>query len=277
MSDPGSYDTSSIYAAARTIAYDMLRRTSRIPRNPIKRSTEAAKKLRERGVPEAEYLMALLILQAPAAVRAQRQMDRREGGYNNRQARVFELIDFNDTFVDLVLSMPSEELEDFPERLRRELDHHCERMHTTKLTDRQYEAIVHGLSREIAVYRGAKKEGLLARMTSRVQDSRGVDMIITDPETKRSIAIDCKTSSSFHFRLLRLEEKRRINEQFRIDCEEAGFCQVDSGPKSDPSPTVLVRISTEHLGPITNFEFEDTTNLGELLRRALTDSGKYII
>lgn len=277
INDPSAYDTESIYAKARSIVYDSLRQTTRMPRNSLKRSSDAAKKLRSRNVQEPAYLMASLILQSPNAVRAQQQMDRHEGGYNNRQARVFELIDFNDTFVDLALSLPEDELENFPERLKLELDHHCERMHAAKLTDRQFEAIIHGLSREIAVYRAAKKEGLVARMTSRVQDSRGVDMIITDPNTKKSIGIDCKTSSSFHFRLLRLEQKRRINEAHRLTCEENGFCKVDGGSKSSPSPTVLLRVSTELLGKIKHFTFVDSSKIGSLLRTALNDHGEYLV
>src|SRR5690606_279189 len=128
------------------------------------RIIQAAKLVRERSEKNRlpEYFLASLILQAPNAVRAQREMDRRHGGYNNRQARLFELIDFNDTFVDTVLSLDEPLLTDFTQRLWHEIDIFCNAQRVDSFSLRQFDAIVHGLSREIAVYRGAKREGYLA-------------------------------------------------------------------------------------------------------------------
>ena len=278
LDDKTVYEGDSLYGHARVIVDETMReaRKGLAIRESMKRASRAAKLLREREVHDAAYLLAALILQAPGAVRAQNEMDEHHGGYRNREARLYELIDFNDTFVDTVLALPEHELPEFAERLRAEIDNFCGRLHVPTFTDRQYEAIVHGLSREIAVYRAARANGLIARMTSRVQDAMGIDMIITDPVTKKSINIDCKTHSSFHFRLVDLERQRRIDEQQRLDCELAGYCTIHNGAKPRGVDTVLLRVATDHLGPIRNFSFEDTGRIVQLLRAALANDGRYI-
>ncbi len=204
-------------------------------------------------------------------------MDRHYGGYKNRKARLYELIDFNDTFVDTVLALPEEELTGFTQRLRTELNALCAKLRVDGFDDDQFDAIVHGLSREIAVYRGAKKEGYQVRMTSRVQDAKGVDMIITDPRTKKSIGVDVKTHSSFHFRLLKLQRRNLIDEQRRLECELAGFCTIRNTRRSEQPDTVLLRIATSRLGPIANYSFRKTDKLAALIAGALKNHGKYIV
>lgn len=60
-----------------------------------------------------------LILQAPRAAVAQEQMDKHPHGYRAKQERLFELIDFNDTFVSAVLSMPEEEIATFADEAKK--------------------------------------------------------------------------------------------------------------------------------------------------------------
>ncbi|HEY0965279.1 MAG TPA: hypothetical protein VGE13_02245 [Candidatus Saccharimonadales bacterium] len=278
LSDPTMGEPMSVYAEARLLADDLLRQTRSKKRDTVyKQAIDAIKLLRVFKQPTPAQLLALLILQTPQAARAQDDMDKHRGGYSNRQARVYELIDFNDTFVDLVLSVPVEEHPVLADRIWNELANFCEKYHAMSFREEQFDAIVHGLSREIAVYQGARAEGLHARMTSRVQDARGIDMVITDPTTRRSIEVDCKTHSSFHFRLLHLEQKRRIDAEYRMRCELAGFCPIVGGPKSEQSHTILLRIATDELGPIRDFAFEDTRLLGERLRVAIAEHGKIIV
>lgn len=278
LNDPTMGEPTGMYAEARLLADDLLRQVRSKKRDTIyKQAADAVKILRAFSHPDSVQLLALLILQAPQAARAQDDMDRHRGGYSNRQARVYELIDFNDTFVSLVLSVPAEEHEVLADRIWNEITNFCEKYHAMSFREEQFDAIVHGLSREIAVYQGARAEGLHARMTSRVQDARGIDMIITDPMTRRSIEVDCKTKSSFHFRLLHLEQKRRIDEEYRMRCELAGFCPIAGGPRSEQSHTILLRIATDELGPIHDFSFEDTRPLGERLRVAIAEHGKIIV
>src|SRR5690606_30984045 len=103
-------------SAARGVVLESLREVKSHrykPDHPLQRSSRAAAKLRARSIHDKVHLLALLILQAPGAARAQREMDGHRGGYKNRQARLYELIDFNDTFVDTVLSLNEEERQTF--------------------------------------------------------------------------------------------------------------------------------------------------------------------
>jgi hypothetical protein len=280
LNDQTAYEPDSLYARARQIAQDALhqvRSISEKDHSALARTSRAAALLRRRETHDAAYCLALLLLQTPGAARAQDEMDAHRGGYRNREARLFELIDFNDTFVDAVLVLDRSELAVFRDRLRHEQTVFCSQLGVQNFDERQFEAIVHGLSREIAVYLGAKKEGFLVRMTSRVQDAHGVDMVVTDPRTKKSINIDVKTHSAFHFRLIDLERQRRITEDLRLQCELAGFCAITDRRNSNRVETVLLRIATDRLSEIDAFEFVDTAPLGELLHAAIANEGKYIV
>lgn len=222
----------------------------------------------------AEDWMVALVLQAPRAVLAQRQMDKHPHGYRNQQARLFELIDFNDSFVSTVLVLPDEQLNSFLDELKRIMDRLCKYVKSPCFTDDQYEAITHGLSREIAVYRGAIKEGLTASMTSRAQDAKGIDMIISEPSSGLTINVDVKTRSAFYFRLKDLMHQGRITpEQFDTG-ELVGYCKVQNGHDGEAVRVVLLRIDAEELGDIANFTFEDTALLGKKLRRIIKELGE---
>lgn len=277
LSDTTSFEPDSLYARARKIIDEALQKTrnSRTSRNQLKRVNEAARQLIERDVAQPEYVLAQLILLTPGAAAAQQQMDRHRGGYADYRSRLFELIDFNDTFDRLALLLPDSEIEHFTERLYDEMTVFGQRMHLPVFTERQYEAIVHGLSREIALYRGARKLGYNVRMTSRLQDAMGVDMIITDPDTKRSINVDCKTSSSYHFRLIELKKAHRLNEGQRLRCELTGVCNVTNGQGERATSTVLLRLDIDLLGKLDTFNFRTLEPLREQLVLALDEHGFY--
>lgn len=280
LDDVTVYEQDTVYAKSRLIIDEAMHEArSPGPNRSLKRIIRAAKIVKARSEKNqlSEYFLASLILQAPNAVKAQREMDRHHGGYNNRQARLFELIDFNDTFVDTVLSLPEAELADFTNRFWHELEVFCANQRVDNFSVKQFDAIVHGLSREIAVYRGAKKEGYLARMTGRSQDAMGVDMIITDPQTKKSIGIDIKTRSAFRWRLIELQRRRRLDEEKRLECELAGFCTMRNGKGSNSVDTVLFRVDTGRLGKITHYAFEDTAPLGAAIADALENHGLYVV
>lgn len=280
LSDRTAYEPDSLYARARSVVSEMMQQARggwRGQRDVLKRTTKASRLLREHDTHDAVHLLALLILQAPAAAHAQREMDTHHGGYRNRQARIFELIDFNDTFVDTVLALPDHDLVEFPERLKEEIEYFCSVLQVAPFSDEQFEAITHGLSREIAVYRGAKRAGYIVRMTSRTQDAMGVDMVITDPDTKRSLNVDVKTRSAFHFRLVDLERQHRMDEARRLECELAGFCMVRNGHGQQAVDTVLMRIATEHLGEIQYFDFVSIEPLATLIADAMAHEGKYVV
>ncbi|HTK39355.1 MAG TPA: hypothetical protein VL362_00650 [Patescibacteria group bacterium] len=275
LDDATLYEEASVYLKAREIMELALREASRRG-SALTRNEQAVHYLKQHLTNQPEYLLATTILLAPAAAEAQRQMDKHQGGYKNREKRLFELIDFNDSFVDTVLALDKTTLETFTVRFRTEVDAYCERCGVSPFDDKQFDAIVHGLSREIAVYRAAEQLGYRVKMTSRVQDSMGIDMIITDPASKKSLNIDVKTHSSFHFRLLDLEHQRRIDEQKRLDCELAGYCTIRNGNNRHSVETMLLRIATDRLGPIRHYEFVDTTEFAKLLHSAIEHQGRYL-
>lgn len=279
LSDTTVYEPDSLYAYARSEVgqYMQATRSRRFkPDNPLSHTARAVAKLRSRDPQTPEQLLALLILQTPGATRAQTEMDNNHGGYKNRQARLYELIDFNDTFVDTVMALPEDELSEFPYRLKREMDWFCDHLGVPNFKPEQFDAIVHGLSREIAVFYAAKDAGLIARMTSRVQDAKGIDLIITDPATKRTISIDVKTRASFRWRLVDLQRRGRVDEDRRMQCELAGYCTVKSR-KNDDVDTLLFRVATNRLGAIKDFRFVDPEPVRKLLHEALNHHGRYTI
>lgn len=229
---------------------------------------EAIGKLKKERRTGVVMNLALLLAQSPRASVAQQEMDIRRGGYKNRTARLYELIDFNDSFVDTILGLPKSELLEFPEILKIHIERLCKTVGVLMMSDDQYYAIVHGLSREVAVYNAAKREGLSVHMTNRVEDAHGVDMVITSNEG-RDMNIDCKTRSSFHFRMLDLKRDHLITEAERLKGEEDGFIVLRKGKHADFVQTTLVRVSTQELGEIKAFAFVDTARIGTLLKQAI--------
>lgn len=219
-------------------------------------------------------LVALLLLQTPRAARAQDAMDRRHGGsYHHRSKRLYELIDFNDTFVDIVLSLHTHQRAEFARRIYSLMRETCRRVRTRMFSPQQFDAIVHGLSRETAVYLGARAEGLDVQMTSRVADGMGVDMQVRDPVSGRSINIDCKTTGSYLYRVETLRREGRLSEQEVAVALTRGFVRVINGHGDRRIEVVLFAVVSELFGGVHGFEFGRTDLLGVKLRDALTAYG----
>lgn len=214
---------------------------------------------------------ASLILQAPNAALAQEQMDRHPYGYHNKQARLFELIDFNDTFVSAVLSVSTADRVTFVAEAKRAIDAFCKQVRTRCLSDEQYEAIVHGLSREIAVYLGVQTEGYNVQMTNRVDDAFGIDMVITDPRNGQSINVDCKTHSAFYYRLKDLMHEGRLTVEQAGIAEDNGYVWIVNHDGVRSERIVLWRIDEQTYGNIQDFSFVNTVQLGEHLSRIFLD------
>lgn len=218
--------------------------------------------------------LELLVLQAPGAVRAQRQMDKHPGGPHASNGSLYELINFNDAYVSAVLSAPNEVLPVFNEQAKQMIDRFCKRLRTPSFSNDQWEAITRGLSKEIAVYRGAVKEGLRAHMTSSRQDAMGVDMVIVDPKSGLAVNVDVKTRSSFHFRIKDLVREGRVTEAQQARADEVGYCLVTNGHGGEAVDVVLVRIMDDELGEVVNFEFENSALLGQELRAIIREFGQ---
>lgn len=215
--------------------------------------------------PTAIEWFTLLILRAPGAARAQQQMDKHPHGYHNQQARLFELIDFNDAFVSTVLALSDVQRKGFIDIAKREIDAFCERVGSRSFSDGQYEAITRGLSREVAVYLGALDQGYSVVMTTRGQDAMGVDMVITDPESSKSLNVDCKTASSYHYRIKDLVEQGRLSEHEGQAAEELGYAHEVNGHGSEAVAVTLLRIDPNEVGDIEDFKFVDPELLGDRL------------
>lgn len=218
-------------------------------------------------------LIALLLLQTPRAVRAQQAMDKHPRGYRDRKVRLYELIDFNDTFVSAVLSLKPSERKDFAKRLHTAMVKFSKTQKTPMFFDGQFDAIVHGLSREIAVYQAALDLGYDAFMSSRGDDAFGIDMQIRDRTSQRYANIDTKTRSSYFFRLRQLQKERRIRDVQIDEALEKGFVEIVNQHNGEDIPIVLLRIDHVEMGDIIEFNFEDLTAISHKLQHVLKEKG----
>jgi hypothetical protein len=203
--------------------------------------------------------------QAPRAVLAQAQMDKHPHGYRDKQARLFELIDFNDTFEGAVLSMNDAERAKFAEEGRRGCDYTCTLVNVPLFSDEQWDAIVKGLSRELAVYLAAQRNGFYAYMTSRAQDAMGIDMQIKDPESGAYINLDVKAPSAFRHRLEDLVHEGRLNEHELLRADEQSYAVVHNGHGGQASEVILYCILPDRFGEVANFRFVDEAPMRDML------------
>lgn len=231
----------------------------------------AIQSARDRATHENDAVLwcVALILQAPRAAVAQEQMDKHPHGYRAKQERLFELIDFNDTYVSTVLSMPEGEIPSFADEAKKAMDEFCKQLRSRCFSNEQFEAITHGLSREIAVYRGAAREGYAVRMTNRVDDAFGIDMVVTDRETGQSINIDVKTHSAFYYRLKDLMREGRMTTEDAATAEDVGYAWIVNGDETRQERIVLFRLDQQTYGNIQHFTLESTTVLGQKLAEIL--------
>lgn len=231
----------------------------------------------ERGASQfevAEAWLYALVLQAPRAALAQAQMNKHSHGYHDRKARLFELIDFNDAFVATVLALPEELRPVFLEYAKRLMDQMCKKTGTRCFSDEEFEAISHGLSREIAVFLGVKKEGYEAEMTNRATDAFGIDMRIIDPHAMKAVNVDVKTRSAFYYRIHDLKREGRITDDQMIVADRNGFVAVYNGRGDEQRKVVVWRIDHELLGDIVDFRFKDTRALGEMFAKIVLYTGE---
>lgn len=210
-------------------------------------------------------LLQSLLEKTPGAVSAQRAMDAHPHSYHSNKERLYELIDFNDTFVSLVLALSPGERQGFIERLRVSMQQYCKNHGSAMFSDEQFDAITRGLSREVAVYLGARHEGFQVSMTSRVEDAMGVDMTITDPVSGRRLNIDCKASSAYYFRIKDLVSQGRLTDEEGRLAEEVGYVREMNGHGDDAVPVTILRIDPNEMGDIKDFVFTNPKLLGTRL------------
>ena len=221
---------------------------------------------------DSETLHRMLIMQTPRAALAQAEMDKHRYGYKDREQRLFELIDFNDTFVSKVLALPDGQEVGFTHYIYQEMRDFCRRLKTPNFSEQQFEAIVNGLGREIAVYRGARACGFKAEMTSRVDDAFGIDMRLTRPDTNNQLNIDCKAPSAYRHRLEDLVKSGRISEVELIEADKRDHITLLYRRDDQDIPVTLFCVRPETVGEVVDFAFEDLAPL----RRQLNEMFNHI-
>lgn len=217
-------------------------------------------------------LVALLV-QVPRAVLAQIQMDQHPHGYRNKQERLFELIDFNDTLVATVMLLDDAKRMRFSEATKQCADRICKRVGAPCFTDEQWTAIIRGLTREIALYYAAINNGFHAHMTDRSHDAMGIDMQVLDPEDGRYVNIDVKTPSSFRHRLDELVNEGRLTEHERLRADEQSYVVVMNGHGIQRAQTILLCILPDTFGDLAYFRFVNDIPARDMLNRIIREHG----
>lgn len=223
--------------------------------------------------------MIALLAQAPRASLAQIQMDKFPHGYRNKQERLYELIDFNDTLVSTVLLLNDDKKKVFADRAKQASDRICKRVGAPCFSDEQWTAIIRGLTREIAVYLAATENGLRAWLTDRVYDAMGIDIQVQDPENDRYINIDVKTPSSFRRRMEQLVREGRLTEAELMKGDERSYIIEFNGGKNRHIPIIVLCILPDLFGDLADWRFVDSIPMAQrlnyLIREHGIEDGKY--
>lgn len=219
-----------------------------------------------------EGLVALLS-QVPRAVLAQLQMDKYPHGYRNKQERLYELIDFNDTLISTILVMDDEHRKQFRERVKQAADRVSKRVGAPCFTNEQWDAIIRGLTREVAVYSAAKESGFNAWLTDRAHDALGVDLQVQDPEDGRYINIDVKTPSSFRHRMEQLIHEHRLTENELIIGDQQNYIIENNGHGKHKVQVIVLCILPDMFGDLVDWRFVNSEPMRHKLNRLIRDHG----
>jgi len=219
--------------------------------------------------------IAAILAQAPRASLAQVQMDAHPHGYHDKHARLLELIDFNDAVDSTVIALEPERRREFSERMKQASDRMCKRVGAPCFTNDQWDAIMRGLGREIAVYIAAKNHGFYVYMTNRNQDALGIDLQVQDPESHRYVNLDIKAPSAFRYRLEQLVKENRMTEKQLLEADEKSYASVINGHGKHRVNVVLLSTLPDKFGEVDNFEFLDSTPMRDMLNHLIQEYGLY--
>lgn len=231
--------------------------------------------LRERFVATKHPLdgVVALLAQVPRAVLAQEQMDKYPHGYRNKEKRLYELIDFNDTMVDTILLMNDELRQQFADRVKQAADRICKRVGAPCFSDEQWRAIIRGLTREVAVYLAARENGFDAFLTDRASDALGIDLQVRDPEDNRYINLDVKTPSSFRHRMEQLIREDRLTEKQLIKGDELSYIIEFNGRGSQRTQVVVLCILPDLFGDLADWRFVNSEPMRQKLNQLIREHG----
>lgn len=220
-----------------------------------------------------EDWLAALYAQGPQAADAQQQMDQHPHGYHDKEARVFELIDFNDTFVSTILAMNEYDRSQFAVQAKQGLDRICLQAHSAVFSDEQWMAIVRGLTREIAVYQAARDRGFDAVLPNRTADAMGIDIQVRDPESQRYVNLDVKTPSSFRRRLEQLEEEGRMTESELIEADQKCYAIEHNGHGDRAVEVIVLCLLPDKFGEFGDFRLLNSDPMREMLNYLIREYG----
>ncbi len=221
-----------------------------------------------------EDWLAALYIQAPRAANAQQQMDQHPYGYRDKRARLFELIDFNDTFVATVLALQESDRAKFATQAQLGCERLCMQTHSARFTDEQWQAIVRGLTREIAVYQAARDRGFDAIMPSRTADAMGIDLQVRDPESGRYINLDVKTPSSFRHRLEDLVQEGRITDAEVLEADQRCYVLEHNGQGDRGVEVIVLCILPDKFGEFGDFRLMNSEPMREMLNYLIREYGR---
>lgn len=223
--------------------------------------------------------IAALLAQVPRAVLAQLQMDQYPHGYRNKEKRLYELIDFNDTLVDTILLMDDDLRRQFESRVKQAADRICKRVGAPCFSDEQWRAIIRGLTREVAVYLAAKENGFDALLTDRASDALGVDLQVRDPEDGRYINLDVKTPSSFRHRMEQLVREDRLTEKQLYEGDRQSYIVEFNGRGRQRTQVIVLCILPDLFGDLADWRFVNSEpmrlKLNQLIREHGLDDGRF--
>lgn len=214
-----------------------------------------------------------LLAQVPRAVLAQLQMDKFPNGYRNKQERLYELIDFNDTLVATILAMNDNQKAQFSVRVKQAADRICKRVGAPCFSNEQWTAIIRGLTREVAVYLAAEEHGFRAFMTDRVHDALGVDIQVQDPESGRYVNIDVKTPSSFRRRMEQLLHENRLTERELLIGDRNSFIIEHNGHGIRRVEVVVLCILPDLFGDLADWRFVNPAPMRDKLNQLIREHG----
>ncbi len=219
--------------------------------------------------------MTALLAQTPRAVLAQLQMDQFPHGYRNKQERLYELIDFNDTLVAIILELDDVHKQQFAERAKQAADRICKRVGAPCFSNDQWTSIIRGLTREVAVYLAAKEHGFSAWMTDRAYDALGIDLQVQDPESGRYINIDVKTPSSFRHRMEQLVHEGRLNERELLQGDQRSYIVEYNGHGNQRVPIIVLCILPDLFGDLADWRFVNPGPMRDKLGQLIREHGLY--
>ena len=264
--------STDIFDCAEQTVVDLLQRRPEV--DDLDRDIPRLQKKFEKTKNPLDGIISILA-QAPRASLAQIQMDAHPHGYHDKQARLLELIDFNDAIDSTVIALEPERRQQFAERMKQATDRMCKRVGAPCFTNEQWDAIMRGLGREIAVYLAAKDNGFYVYMTNRSQDALGVDLQVQDPESRRYVNLDIKAPSSFRYRLEQLLKEDRITEKQLLQADQNSYASVVNGHGKHRVNVVLLSTLPDKFGEVENFEFIDSAPVRDMLNHLIREYGLY--